>query len=727
MTDENTPVQERNFPKRILRVLHFYLYRLYSFSISYKKIVIALVFIVFSLAIYLGKQTKIAVRTEDFSDQRLESYHEMNELKTEYQFEDKLSLILNKNSPFNQKDFCLIRNWLRSEVNRNNLIIGTSSLYNLRKVQYETERLFYPLVLDSPCEKEVDLTLLANHPLTPLFSTHELKDMIIHFNIGHGEETFRHGIFDYKAIEKIVERAKKELPYEIIPGGTLFFQASVLNGIEATQYVNLIASILLFLGYFFFYRSAIGGLALLIIIFVISTIIKAGMGFFGHLIDPLSSCIFLMLTVSALEDYILLSLLVFKQKIPFNQSVKKLILPSFLTSLTTAIGFGSLSVSNNPSIVHFSIWTSLGAMLEWAAIFIIAPAFYNQFKWIKNKIDHHKRPKSIFPSELISYTPPKKITIFLALLPLVIIFMYDKANLNYSPFDMFDSSHPITRFREYFQQTRHSEGEISVVFKNQTFDVSEISKKIAKVPNVSHVYSEMELNKEIEALPSFLHTLLWEDFKRTDLGKLFFSNESKRMIVAINSYDTKDIPVIVNELNTICGFDCKVKSEVLVSKDYALGILQTLYDSAISGFLSIILLITFLVYSVNKKHIIPVILSTLWASFMLLIFVVILQFKINVVTCVALSVLIGLAGDNAIQFLLLQKESFKQSVAEIGEASSENFVMMIILSSTLFFSYFKTPRILALLMIVGIIFMFIGDLWILNGLISKDQKKIKSK
>ncbi len=723
MTDKNDPVSNNNYPHRILRFVHFYLYRLYSFSLSYKKYVIALVILVFALSFYYGKQTKIAVRTEDFSDQRLESYKEMKELKAEFQFEDKLTLVLNKSSSFNTHDFCLIQKWLRNEINHNNMIIGSSSLYNLRNVQYKDKRLFYPLVLDSPCTNSPDLKLLANHPLTPLFSTPELKDMVIHFNIGPTDKKFRHGIYDYKEVEQIVTRAKKELPFEVIPGGTLFFQSSVLNGIEATRLINIFASVLLFAGYYLFYRSFIGGFALLTIIFIINSIIKAGMGFFDHMIDPLSSCIFLMLTVSALEDYILLSLLVFKQKIPFNRAIKKLLLPSFLTSLTTAIGFGSLSVSNNPSIVHFSIWTALGAMLEWTAIFIIAPTFYNQFSTIKNRIDKHPKPKSIVPSELISYTPPKKVAIFLAILPLVIIFLYDKANLNYSPFDMFDSKHPISRYREYFQQTRHSEGEISVVFKDLNFNVKEIVQKVKLDPAVSHVYSEEDLSSEIKKLPNFLQSLLWEDFKRTDLGKLFFSNESKRMIVAIKSYDTKDIPLIVERLNAICEMNCKVKSEVIVSKDYALGILQTLYDSAISGFLSIILLIAFLVYSVNKKHIVPVILSTLWASFMLLIFVVLLQFKINVVTCVALSVLIGLAGDNAIQFLLLQKESFKESVTEIGEASSENFIMMILLSSTLFFSYFKTPRILALLMIAGIIFMFIGDLWILNGLITKDDKK----
>lgn len=726
MTDKQSPVMSIHYPKRILRFVHFYLYTLYKLFNRFKIPVLILTFSLFILSLYLGKQTKIAVRTEDFSDQRLNSFKEMQELKKEYQFEDKLTLIVNKNSQFTSHDYCIIQNWLRKEVNHNQAIAGISSLYSLRIIDYREERLFYPLLIDSPCEKSIDIAKLANHPLTPLFSTKDLHDLIIHFDIAPSTKTFRHGIYDYSEIDSIIDNAQKNLPFEIIPGGTLFFQSSVLKGIEKTHLLNIVASILLFSGYFLFYRSFLGAFALLTIIFIIHSLVKAGMAIYGHMIDPLSSCIFLMLTVSALEDYIILSFLVFKRKIPFNNAIKKLLLPSFLTSLTTAIGFGSLAVSNNPSIVHFSIWTSIGAMLEWLAIFIILPVFVNQFKWAKNKIKNHPVPKRIVPMNLISYTPPKKISILLALIPLAIIFLYDKANLNYSPFDMFDSSHPISNYRQHFQKTRQSEGELSIVFNDKNFNVEKIVKQIKLDPFVTHVYSEEDLQDEISRLPRFLHTILKEDFQRTDLGKLFFSNETKRIIVSIKSYDTKDIPLIVNNLNKICELNCSVKSEVIVSKDYALGILQTLYDSAISGFLSIILLIVFLVYAISKKHIIPVIASTLWASFMLLLFVVIFQFKINVVTCVALSVLIGLAGDNAIQFLFLQKDSLNKSVHEIGEASTENFILMLLLSSTLFFSYFETPRILALLMVVGISFMFIGDLWILNGLIAK-KNGLKSK
>lgn len=731
LPDKNTLPQRAHWRHRLLRLLHYYLYRTHCWFLAHKKLVSVALIAIIALAVTLGKTTKIAVRTEDFSDQRLPSYLAMRELKEEYSFEDKLTLIINKGSPINNDDLCKIKNWLRKEVNKNPDIISTSSLFDLRAPDYKDSTLFYPQIIQSPCEGVVDYQALKKHPILTMFSTPELTDFIIHFEIKPAEKEFNHGIYDYKKLDPIIASAKKNLPYEILTGGTLFFQSSVLEGIQFSTIMNILAAALLFIGYYFLYRSLIGASALLVIIFITNTIIKAGMGYFGHMIDPLSSCIFLMITVASIEDYILLSFLVFKQKTPFSLAVKKMLLPSFLTSLTTAIGFGSLAVSSNPSIVHFSIWTAFGAMFEWVSMFLILPVCVGLFPKIKKRITDHPKPPRIVPEQFVSFTPPKIMAILIALVPLAIIFLYDKANLSYSPYDMFTKNHEISHFRNYIQKTRGSEGELSIVFNNLDENIEGIVEEVKKDPAVQGVFSEVGFKKEIDLYPPFLQSLIFEDFKRTDIGKLFISRDTKRIIAYIKSYDTKDVPVVVERIQKICGDKCSIKSEIIVSKDYAVGILQTLYDSAISGFLSIILLILWLVTTISKRHTLPVVLSTLWASFMLLIIVVLLQFKINVVTCVALSVLIGAAGDNAIQFLLLQKSSLSRSVREIGEASGEQLILIMLLSSTLFISYFQTPRTLAFLMILGLVLMFIGDLWVLNGLTAivdkETDEELKSK
>lgn len=279
MTEQNDQLNKSLWRYKLLRLLHYYLYRTHCALLRYKKLVSIglLALIIFSIA--LGTKTKIAVRTEDFSDQKLPSYQAMRELKQDYSFEDKLTLIINKETPFTNDDLCLIQNWLRTEVNSNPDIAGFNSLFNLRIPEYKDGTLFYPQIIKSPCEGLVNYVTLKKHPLLTMFTTPAITDFVIHFEINPAKEEFRHGIYDYRALDKIIASAKKTLPFEVIPGGTLFFQSSVLSGIQYSNVINILASVLLFGGYYLFYRSFLGASALLAVILITNSMIKAGMAF----------------------------------------------------------------------------------------------------------------------------------------------------------------------------------------------------------------------------------------------------------------------------------------------------------------------------------------------------------------------------------------------------------------------------------------------------------------
>lgn len=701
---------------QLLHLLHLLLYRVHSWVLGHRRGFCLTLLLLGVGCFYLSLKTPIAVRTEDFGNKNLTSYKDLEQLKQEYAFEDKLTLIINKGSSFTPGDFCKIHNWLTREVETNPAITNSASLFDLRAPTYKDERLFYPRLLSDPCDNKTDLEGLRKHPLLTLFSNREVSDFVVHFEIARAKKEFRHGVYDYEVIKQIISRAEKELPFEVLPGGTLYFQSSVLDGINFSHVVNIIASLLLFGLYYLFYRSLIASFALIILILITVTVLKAGMTLAGHYIDPLSSCLFLMLTVAILEDFILLSYVLFKKKLSFRLSIKRLLLPSFLTSLTTAIGFGSLSLSDNPSIVHFSIWCALGAMLEWVLIFLVVPCLLEFYPKLRHRLEAHPLPVRILPKLLERFTPSKLLTLVFTLIPFSLFFIHQEANINYSPYDMFTSSHPVTKFREHILKTRNSEGEISVLFMNPETKVEPFVKKFRQDPQVSDTFSEVEVSRQLALLPENLHSLIMSDFKLTPLGSLFQSRESRRVIVSIKSYESKEIPALMQRLEKVCGNECVLRSEIITSNDYVVGVLNTLYDSFASGFTSILLLITFLVLALSPRYLVPVLISTVWASMALLLFVVVFQFRINIVTCVALSVLIGAAGDNAIQFLLFSKGSLRNSVKDLGQASTENFVLMTAISSTLLLSYFQTPRILSVLMITGVCFMLIGDLWVLNGL-----------
>lgn len=704
-----------------MKLLRLCLEATQNFFLSHaKSVLVLLIPLVFS-SFYFSTKTKIAVRTEDFSNKSLPSFKDMQSLKRDYSFEDKFTLLINKNAPLNQNDLCAIYGWLINETENNENIVQTSSLFDLRLPSLNDGKLFYPKVISDPCRENIDFNLLKRHPLSKMFSAEDFSDTIIHFDIRPSKAQFRHGIYDYQIIKDMLTRAQRTLPYEILPAGSLFFQSSVLDGIYHSNLINIIAIILLLSLYYFFYRSLIFCLFLLTIIVVTNSTLKAGMGLLDHLIDPLSSCIFLMITVAILEDFILISYMLFKRKLSFDQTMKSLLVPSFLTSLTTAIGFGSLAISENPSIVHFSIWTALGAIFEWIALFLILPSIIKLFPKLKRNIENQARPRSYLPNEFISFRPKRVLTLIIAIVPFSLFLLHNNANLHYSPFDMFPSDHSISKFRSHILKTRNTEGEISVLFSNKDTDLSPYIEEFKKHPLVSSVFSENDILNEVRSeYDPALYTLIRDDFRRTSTGQFFTSNYSKRIIISVKSYDSKNVPMIVHDLKKICRDHCTLTSEIITSSDYANEVLKTLTDSFFGGFSAILILIGFVIWMTLKRNYIPILISTIWASLSLLLIVIVFQIKINFVTCVALSVLIGAAGDNAIQFLLFNKGSLSKTVGEIGEASLEHFILMILLSSSLIFSYFATPRDLSILLIIGVCLMFIGDIWVLNGLIDDE-------
>jgi len=90
------------------------------------------------------------------------------------------------------------------------------------------------------------------------------------------------------------------------------------------------------------------------------------------------------------------------------------------------------------------------------------------------------------------------------------------------------------------------------------------------------------------------------------------------------------------------------------------------------------------------------------------------------ITSMIAAILVGMAGDNAIQFLFFSQGSknLNSGVTNMAPASLLIAVGMVLACSVFFFGYFAPMQTLGLMMIVGIILSFIGDVWILRGLSS---------
>jgi hydrophobe/amphiphile efflux-3 (HAE3) family protein len=104
------------------------------------------------------------------------------------------------------------------------------------------------------------------------------------------------------------------------------------------------------------------------------------LGFAGLEIDPISTVLPTLVLVIGFADSVHLGLDMREQRLAgvsrrdaALDTLRRLALPCWLTSLTTAIGFGSLCVASIPSIRHLGFVTAIGSLTTFVAVLTVVP------------------------------------------------------------------------------------------------------------------------------------------------------------------------------------------------------------------------------------------------------------------------------------------------------------------------------------------------------------------
>ena len=112
--------------------------------------------------------------------------------------------------------------------------------------------------------------------------------------------------------------------------------------------------------------------------------------------------------------------------------------------------------------------------------------------------------------------------------------------------------------------------------------------------------------------------------------------------------------------------------------------------------------------------------SSLWGPFAVLIVLYLFRTPIFFISSICFAYLIGLTGDNAIQFLLAGEKQVDENMEHFGVSSLAIALIMSCMSLAFLTAYFYPPRILGKTLILGFLFSFIGDFWIFRALLRKN-------
>jgi predicted RND superfamily exporter protein len=713
------------------------------FDISYRNHRTTLVL---SLAIFIGimgffKPLDVHVTVDDLINKEDETSKDYFRLKNDFNVHTNAFILFQKSSNFTQEELCQLKKWvILTGLEIPNIQETYSPLFlresKLDKSSQGFQRLSFPLIIDLTCDEiggPVDaLAKLDGTPWMGLLVGKDHHDFAHEYQIGHlNEKNF--------VIEKMVplmERLQKSA--EVLPKsvkvhwlGDASYQAEMAKGIIYNNILNIFIVIFVLIAFRVFFGTWVSGLLYVSTLVYSCLIIFGLMSLTGTPMDVLNSSLFLFLAVSSIGDFIFLSqheLDKGSEGRQWKETFRELITPCFFTSFTTFIGFISLCVSEVELVARLGFWVAMSGAIEWVTTLLVLPCLMKLLLKDKPWVNSRKSFSLSSLSFLDRIRFPKTVCYVLLSVFLIAPFCFSKMNISDSPMELFKSGNPFRESVNYLFETRGFSGDVSVVFQDESRETfnREVLKKISADSNVSKIENPYEiLDFYTNKLGVEQAKLMRKTLKETSQFKRFFANEKTRAIIYLKDAELSKLYEMRKRVkNEFCRQgECMVSGILIAYADFSQNVSQTLLSSFSLSFCLVILTVLFLTYYThNFRYIFPLLMSSLWGGAMVVAALAILQIKINFVTSLVVAIMVGMNGDNTIQFILSgMDKGIHEGVKERAVGSMLTTLLLIVSSMVFLFHYFEPPVTFGLLLMFGFLMSLIGDLWILKGLLPEKK------
>jgi predicted RND superfamily exporter protein len=678
------------------------------------------------------KLTQI-VSIEDQLDPQLTSTKDLKKSKLLFGGQSSFGFIVQapKNG-FTAGDLCLVKAAISRMERKYSEITNSMSIFDLRKIKIEKGQAYYPTLLTNVClldaNEKVSLEFLKTTPWSHLLSGRELKDVSVILSLAPLDLPGKYGTFDPLIVEKLLKETKELIPLEIQYTGTSAQEYFTMIGLAEAQWINILAVLLIFFTFRIIFGKWRAGLVYFFTVMTSVVIVYGGMGWVGHAVDPLLVCLFLMLAVASLEDFIFVSHEMMKNELSWKECFKRVSVPCFFTSISAAAAFLSLSFSSDLiTIQRFGAWAALGAMLEWMALFLLTPAVMKVLPRLGPWTAPQKALWQKAPLRWLDKTPPR----FLSFLALGVFFsaFYSVQNfrLSQTPSEMFPKDHPFQQTIDFIKEDRGWVADAGLIFANNVSQ--EFKEKIRAIVKSDSLIRHIESwDKVVDFVSNQSSDVLVKQMVARELGitkmsqRYLSASGEERDILYLKTTNTAEVNRFRQTVEGHCpARECWLAGEFIGFADFSKGLIHTLFESMVGSVLSVGFIVAILgVLTGHVRQVPGLVLASFWGPAMMLTAIFLCDISINFVTCIVASTLIGLTGDNAIMFMF-QGETIKEGIEQHGLGSLQTSLVMSLCSLTFVLSYFEPPRMLGILLAGGFLCSLLGDVWLLKGLMKKND------
>ncbi|MEQ1876428.1 MAG: MMPL family transporter, partial [Bdellovibrionia bacterium] len=416
------------------------------------------------------------LRIYDLKDPRFPSTIELQEVKNQFSVGNSVFVVFSNvdGAPITQTQLCDLQRWLTSEVRSNSELLDTFSPLELRRGVIEDSRLWYKKIFDLDCRKGAPenaapiAAAMTGSLWVGSLTSKDMNDVAVEFKFRDTEGESRYGRFNPAPIGELWRKIQSDIlgthpELRAYLGGRSAFQWHYQTLLKADAWVNLLTVLVLILCCYFFYRTWTSGIFLVASLAVSLVLLLGGMAAAGAPIDLLTNSLFVMMCVSTIEDLVFVAHALARKREDGTAAFRSLLIPSFLTTFTTVVGFASLGLSDLGIIRRFGTWGAAAAAIEWVVTFYFLPSLITLLgrahTWVKPAtMTWHERVAEIVPGKRWSFA-----AVILFLIGATGLF---RINFNDSPRSAFSSEHIHRQSYDYISKTRGWESTISVLFSS---------------------------------------------------------------------------------------------------------------------------------------------------------------------------------------------------------------------------------------------------------------------
>lgn len=624
-----------------------------------------------------------------------------------------------------------IATWIERERSNNPELLRVVSPFNLRRVRLAGGRFWsWPLMRDRTSE---GLATLRKSPWDRILTDRAAVDVAVEFTFRDTLGGSRYGSFDPTVISSLERRYTDEVlanneEVEAHLLGTAAFQHYTLAGIRRFRLLNLgVLALVLILC-----RALLGtwrsGALLIGVLIVAGVTVYGTMGLAGAPIDLLSTGLFLMLSVAALEDYVFLSYQQLHHGTEWRTAFRNMLLPSFFTSLTTMIGFGSLVSSDLELVRRFGMWAAYGASIEWIVTFMLLPAVMKLLPACR-RWTHADRAWGIaLPARLAATSLPRRAALLLLLVYGFGAFGAAHLNTADSPVTTFPPGHPHRDGQQYLASSRGWEGPISIVFPNAGRQQAnrDALARLGQHPNVAMVTDPYETLRYTTGvvLADSDRPAPDDDSDTASHSSLFSSDGQARGVLYLRDIGLERMQETIRFVYETCAQEgCHPAGDLVSYADFASEVPATMFASLTTCLVLVGAVVLALLLLSKHGARLRILAATFWGPTCMITVLWLAQVPVNFLTCVFASVLVGLTGDNAVQYLFAARY-IPEGIARRGGASILVALVMGLACLTFLGSSFVASQRLGILMALGFAASLLGDIWILKALLETTRTPI---